>query len=367
MSPKIAGTGLIALDVVYGIEAEAPQCFAGGTCGNVLTIMNFLGWESLPIGRLGADPAGDMVRSDLRRWGLKTDLCSLAPMATPIIVERIREDKAGARYHTFSWSCPQCGERLPGYSPVTGKAAEGALPRLPAANVFFFDRASRGALVLARDQAAKGAIIVFEPSGLGQQRAFREAMELAHIVKYSHERRKSFDEWLSTGAPLLEIETLGRGGLRYRSRLSSASNARWHQLTALEIPEVRDTVGAGDWCTAGVIYKLCGSGTAGLERRSAEEVEHALSFGQALAAWNCTYEGARGGMYRVSKADVLAIVQDLLAGEGSPALVYQHEEDALTARGRICTSCKAPGGPKKATGRPKKAARRRQAAKPSRK
>lgn len=45
--PAIAGTGLIALDVVIPNEPRSlPQLWAGGTCGNVLTALAYLGWDS---------------------------------------------------------------------------------------------------------------------------------------------------------------------------------------------------------------------------------------------------------------------------------------------------------------------------------
>jgi fructokinase len=189
-----------------------------------------------------------------------------------------------------------------------------------------------------------------------------DALQLAHVVKYSHGRRKSFDEWLSTGKPLLEIETLGRGGLRYRSRLQNPSKSRWHQLSAPEVSDVRDTVGAGDWCTAGILFKLCASGAQGLSGRSDEEVEQALAFGQALAAWNCGYEGARGGMYHVTREELLEVAHDLLVGEGSPVLAPMDDEPP-PAVARICAFCKPS---RKPSSKPKKAPKTRQRSKSSR-
>ena len=60
----IVGTGLVALDVV--IDDESPQVqrlFAGGTCGNVLTILSFLGWNSFPVARIAKDSAGERRNS----------------------------------------------------------------------------------------------------------------------------------------------------------------------------------------------------------------------------------------------------------------------------------------------------------------
>src|SRR5437879_1248419 len=56
--PAVLGTGLIALDVVVGPQpGAAPRCWAGGTCGNVLTILAYFGWRSYPAATLGNDVA----------------------------------------------------------------------------------------------------------------------------------------------------------------------------------------------------------------------------------------------------------------------------------------------------------------------
>ena len=52
-NPTVYGTGLVALDIVIGSDAnESAYHWAGGTCGNVLTILSYLNWTSFPIARL---------------------------------------------------------------------------------------------------------------------------------------------------------------------------------------------------------------------------------------------------------------------------------------------------------------------------
>ena len=89
---KVFGTGLIALDLVIGPDSEAPiRSWAGGTCGNVLSILAYLGWDAYPIARMNEDVASDRVRADMRRWKVHLDWADCAPTAhTPIIVQEIR-------------------------------------------------------------------------------------------------------------------------------------------------------------------------------------------------------------------------------------------------------------------------------------
>lgn len=355
MEPIAIGTGLVALDVVVGIDAEeGPRLYAGGTCGNVLAILSYFGWRSFPFARLGDEPAGRLFR-DLERFGVDLKYAKLAPTAaTPIIVERIRRDSSGELYHSFSWSCPQCKSRLPGYAPVPAAAITPHLEELPATSIFFFDRVSRGALTLARAAQAKGAIIFFEPSGVGEPKLFQEALTIAHIVKYSQERMKTLGEWFDdeAGQPsarLLEIETLGRGGLKYRTRLPADRTQDWRHVDAYPVPTLRDAAGCGDWTTAGIIDKIGREGLDGLRRMPMATLASAVRHGQALAAWNCGYEGARGGMYSVASAELARIADRITAAEElklpSASSARAATEDPLD---KICVSC-----------RPERARRRR--------
>jgi sugar/nucleoside kinase (ribokinase family) len=305
-SSRIVGAGLIALDVVVAAD-EKPRFFAGGSCGNVLAILGFLGWKAQGIGRLNRDATAERVIRDLRRWQVRTDLMHLLPQARPpIIFHKIFRSPDGEARHKFSLRCPYCGEWLPQYKPVPASSIASAAPKLLQADVFFFDRASRATLDLASRFRQAGATIFFEPSGQGDPRLFSEALAVAHIVKYSFDR---FSELSEAGVrPPLEIQTLGDEGLRYRTQFSN-----WASLPAVEITSVVDTAGCGDWTTAGFLFALPRQ-AGDLRNVSSKELKRALRFGQILAAWNCSFEGARGGMYRTTAAELLQYAEMILDG-----------------------------------------------------
>ena len=302
--PEVFGTGLIALDLVVGPDPGAPvRSWAGGTCGNVLSILAYLGWDAYPIARMNDDAASDRVRADMMRWGVRLDWADCAPTAhTPIIVQEIRRTRDGRPDHRFSWSCPRCGARLPPFKAITVDAVEPIKPALAGASVFFLDRLSRAALALAAEASACGAVVVFEPSGKTNDKLMAEALALAHIVKYADHRLAGIGGVMASGsAVLLEVQTLGARCLRYRHRLRRGVS-RWMHLGSVPAPRLADTCGAGDWCTAGLIAKAAAGGRDGFHRTGARGVRDALRHGQALAAWNCGFEGARGGMmYAVSR------------------------------------------------------------------
>ena len=65
------GTGLLALDVILnGSPTTPPKFNAGGSCGNVLTILSFLDWSIFPIARLADNKASIELLNDLNNWNV---------------------------------------------------------------------------------------------------------------------------------------------------------------------------------------------------------------------------------------------------------------------------------------------------------
>ena len=314
--PKIMGTGLLALDLVMGLDPDIPiRSWAGGTCGNVLSILAYLGWDAFPIGRMNGDPASQRVKADMVQCGVHLDFISCGPTSnTPIVIQEIRRSREGYPTHRFLWSCPQCGNWLPTFKPVTLGAVEIVSPNIPGTAVFFMDRVSRAALTLAARASAAGAIVFFEPSAKSDPKLFGEALELAHIVKYSDQRLSEASGAMhSNSATLLEIQTLGASGLRYRYRVDKEI-PDWINLSAITPMRLSDTCGSGDWCTAGLVAKIAKGGQASLRNSGTNIIRDALQYGQALAAWNCGFEGARGGMYVNDLPAIMSQVNALLKG-----------------------------------------------------
>ena len=335
---KIFGTGLIALDQVIGLDPRTPvRCWTGGTCGNVLSILAWLGWDAYPVARMNDDAASEYVREDMAHWGVHLDWITCAPTThTPIIVQEIRRGRNGRPKHRFSWSCLRCGEWLPPYRAVTVNAVEAIKPALADASVFFLDRLSRATLTLAADASARGAVVVFEPSTKATDKLMTEALALAHVVKYADDRVDSLQDAMEDwSAALLEVRTLGEKGLEYRHRLGRGTS-NWIHLKAVSAPRLADASGCGDWCTAGLIAKAAVGGQNGLRRTAARGVRAALRYGQTLAAWNSCFEGARGGMYAVTLREFDRQVTSLWDGQ-----LDEIKEEAVRDKGTKVVTCPA--------------------------
>jgi fructokinase len=137
---------------------------------------------------------------------------------------------------------------------------------------------------------------------------------------------------------LLEIETLGASGLRYRMR--TKNDRRWHERRAFQPPRLSDAAGSGDWLTAGLIDQLCRSGVDGLRALDGHGLVEALDYAQSLSAWNCAFEGARGGMYGMTVSRLAAVAANIRAHTTETKLLTK--ERGSVSRGAFCGECARP-------------------------
>lgn len=313
--PVSVGSGLLALDwLLLGKQrVRANQRYAGGSCGNVLTILSFLGWKSFPVARIGADSQAKTLLNDLKAFHVDTTFVRReAKGVTPIIVLRRSVDDKGNQKSRFEWRNPESGGWLPQYRPLPKRYAEAVSPRLPQANLFYFDRAEPSTLLLATAMREKGAIVFFEPSSCKDDALFTSCLAVSDIVKYSSDRIPNPPRNPKSKSPKIEIQTLGNQGLRYRLKLNENEPGSWHVSDAVGVADFKDATGCGDWCSAGIIHELCHQSRTAFLSLNQKAIEAGIRFGQALAAINCKYDGARGPMYSLSPQDLSNQVEDLL-------------------------------------------------------
>lgn len=310
------GTGLVALDVVISNDMQIPAHFlAGGSCGNVLTILSYFGWQSYPIARLSDNGASSLLLEDLKQWLVNSDFMTFtADGSTPIIIHRILKDKQGLSKHRFEFKNPEDGKYLPSYKPCLSKSVKDIVTNSPTPQVFYFDRINRASIDLAKEYKAKGTVIFFEPSSIKDEKGFKECLEVSDIIKFSEDRIPNYNETFLKGQALLEIQTMGDKGLRYRRK----NDIKWTELKGFHIDNVIDTAGAGDWCTAGIISTIFSMSTKNPEELLTDEIlTKAFKFGQVLSALNCTYEGARGLMYSIKYKELRLKVENILSANSN--------------------------------------------------
>ena len=313
--PSCWGAGFVAMDVV-DVDGEK-FASTGGSCGNVMAILAWLGWLARPIARLGTDVTGEFIREELRGLGVDTGyLTDEAHIRSPIVLQRFAMARDGRRTHRFSLTCPGCGRWLPRHRSITLALSKSLATGDETPDVFYFDRVSPASLALAQAAKGSGALVVFEPSSVDDEAKFQRAVDSCHVLKYSQERLGHVPDLPFAAFPELIVETQGQLGLRYRWK------NRWSHLDAFAVEYVVDASGSGDWCTAILIHELGRSGANSLLSSTRSRIAEALESGQAAAAVNCGFCSARGAMQALS----LSELNDRLATLGHNASRIEHSE-----------------------------------------
>ena len=323
--PVVVGLGRLALDVVSGLPGHGLTLpTAGGTMGNVLTILAALGWRSFPVAAIGPDDAGEALLEDLAAFSVDVRYVHVEGGGTPIWIEILDPaDMSGTWRHEYRGFCPVCEARLPRFRTPPRALVELALEQ-ERPDCVFVDRLTPMFLEEILRARTAGSIVIFEPSAaltpdVAQIIANVDMLKYSSRYTVSPEPRR-----LSSGA--IEIRTHGAKGFEYR-----VGSGDWLWREAVQARRIVDDAGCGDWFTAGLLHKLVGSSPAALE--------DSLAAAREVAAWNCSFLGARGGMY-VSTADEREWSSPLgLRDQGIARAVR------CTREVRICSSCSAFSSP----------------------
>lgn len=293
-TPNIAvGAGLISLDVLIWDGQLIPvSYYAGGTCGNVMMILSYMGWETYPIARLDGTKDGLRVLSDMEKHQVHTDFVTTNDGKTPVIVQRNFINKDGVPTHKFESRANNIGRFYLDFKSLTMKQADEVISKIDfVPKVFFFDRVSPAIQKLATTFKKMGSVLFFEPSSrCSDVKRFYQCVELADIVKFSEQRFKDTNQFDAFESKLL-IQTQGANGLNYRL------NTGWKHLEPFANDKVVDTAGAGDWTAAALINEMFkDKEIKSISHFTAYEIEKVLYKAQIIGARSCSYEGARGMM-----------------------------------------------------------------------
>lgn len=279
----VVGTGFVVLDRIHADRSVSEVL--GGTCGNVLITLAMLGWSVAPLVRIGDDDEGHRLVEEFREAGAETGLISVREGERTPIVAQYTDVTAGR--HRFSFVDEATGTRFPPFSSIAGGDVAKARQMLEGCAAFFADRVSPDILSAMRLAREHGAVVVFEPSEARQAALFREAVALATIVKVSADRIDPAQFRSDRGSGQYAIVTRGCEGTDVRV------GDRWMRLPAAAAPALRDTAGAGDMVSVGLLDAVLRADGNDGSLDPAVVIEGVVA-GQRLAAANCAFVGARG-------------------------------------------------------------------------
>ena len=291
--PRLLTAGYLTLDIIIrDLGARDYWHAAGGTCGNVSVFASMLGADVSILARVGEDQRSQRLLENLATSGVDTTRVEhVGRLCTPGIVELVRSSPEGA--HRFTRRCPVCGTQLPKAAVVSKRQADKEVKCIEGFDAFFFDRATSATVRLAEAAREAGLLVMFEPTSIPRTAWAERAAALSDIVKISLQPGHRRGKWRPTSGASTQfiIETLGARGARVQERSTHGWGA-WHELPSATQSCVRDTAGAGDWLTAGLITSLLPQpGALAIEAMLAS-----IEYGQRLSAISLAFDGPNGAL-----------------------------------------------------------------------
>ena len=300
-TPRLLTAGYLTLDlIVRDLAARDYWHSAGGTCGNVSIFTSALGLDVSLLARVGEDQRGHRVLSDMTAGGINAAGIEQVPgLATPGIVELITGAPEGD--HRFTHRCPECAIRLPKQAVVSHSTAKMQVKSIKQFDAFFFDRATSATLLLAAAAREAGLLVMFEPPNVPRTARALRAAELSDIVKTSRRPGYRGRDWelRPDAATRFIVETLGPKGVRAR-HWSSTGWGEWQNMSPFPPAQIKDTAGAGDWMTAGLLTNL-------LPRKDAIGIDPLLAsieYGQRLSAISIAFDSPAGALTALGSSTI---------------------------------------------------------------
>lgn len=298
MKKTIIGSGIYNLDQIYVRDyPEWPRLRpfnerlvteeVGGTCGNVMTILAWMGWKAMPQASFDNSPEGLKLTSDLKRYGCDCRYVSNTPDGgTTMLRCTHKKDADGKNTIAFRTGSPG-GSRFPRRRFIRKRdqapAFLEALTEVP--SIYFFDDPAAGHRMLARELGCKGAIVYFEPSAI-KTKADLECIEYSNIIKFSNENVPD-TAFIERFHDKLFIQTMGAQGLRFK-----LGDQPWVSLPACPCEKVVDWEGAGDWTSATFIN--CLASVDSFNSLNQNNLRDMLTQAQKVASQSVAYLTSKG-------------------------------------------------------------------------
>ena len=298
---RLLGTGIFNWDLIYVREYplghQRNRIFeeklvveeVGGTCGNVMCMLSYFGWQAFPLTKLDRSEEGLGMTDSLKKYGCDCRfVTNTDDGGTTILTIKHGLDENGNKRTRVMHGSPG-GSRFPRRRHLRlrdqAPAFIEALDFVP--DVFFFDDPAAGYRYMARELREKGALVYFEPSVIKEKADF-ESIKASDVVKFSGENVQDVS-FVDDYKDKLFIQTLGGEGLRFNLR-----GEGWVNLPPVENDNVVDWEGAGDWTTSAFLNELAEADALSVKRLTFKLVKEALEKAQDVASKSVSFMGSKG-------------------------------------------------------------------------
>ena len=278
------------------VEELYKECI-GNTCGNVATILPYLGVQTFPIAHFDMSEQGLKLTSDLKHYGADIRFVQNTPKGGTTLFECIhKRDK-----NTGEWirGCRQYSpdSRFPKRKNLRGRdEAPAFLANLDfTPNVYFFDSPESGFRVLAEGLRQKGTLVYFEPEGKDEESKLMDAIRKSDVIKFSDERFSNVD-FCQNFTDKLFVQTMGRKGIRF-----SLCGNEWQTVAPVPNDNVVDAEGAGDWATSQFIACLCEKDILSISKMTEQNIHWCLEKACETASRSVSFLSSKGMIDEVLK------------------------------------------------------------------
>ena len=296
MKKTIIGSGIYNLDtIVVRDYPEWPRLRpftdnvvleeVGGTCGNVMCILSWLGWEARPLACLDDSPEGLKITEDLRRYGCDCRYVTNTPGGGTTRLRCTHKKTADGEHVMSVRAGSPGGSRFPKRHFLRARDEAPAfletLEEAPA--VFFFDDPAAGNRLIAKELHKRGSLVYFEPSKVVSN-ADLEAVAISNLIKFSDENVPDVS-FVDAYKDKVFIQSMGAKGARFKFK-----GEPWAMIEDATNESVVDTEGAGDWLSSEFINAIIGAG----KDFTYEDVRNALLTAMGWAGVSVRYMGSKG-------------------------------------------------------------------------
>lgn len=300
MKKTIIGSGIYNLDtIVVRDYPEWPRLRpftdnvyleeVGGTCGNVMSILAWLGWDAKPLACLDDSPEGLKITEDLKRFGCDCRYVTNTPDGGTTLLRCTHKKDLNGKHAMSVRAGSPGGSRFPKRHFLRARDEAPAfletLSEAPA--VFFFDDSAAGNRLIAKGLKERGSLIYFEPSKLSSN-ADLEAVSISDIIKFSDENIPDMS-FADAYNDKLFIQTMGANGVRFK-----LLDQPWMTLNGIPATSVVDTEGAGDWFTAALINEMAEARMMSLEAHYRYRLVDVFRNAMEIAARSIGHMGSLG-------------------------------------------------------------------------
>lgn len=299
----VLGTGNIALDIIS--QREYPEGFdpakkrnpfkdnliieeVGNTCGNVMTMLPYLGVDTYPIGHFDDTEQGLKITESLKHYGANTRFVKNSPQGGTTLMNCLHKlDEKGR--HAMSHRATSPGSRFPKRKLLRKDEVQAFLDQLDfRPDAYFFDAAEAGPRELAAALKAQRVLVYFEPEGDKEKRKFLHGVEVSDIVKFSETKITDLD-FVRQYPDKLFIRTMGSKGMEFCLR-----GMGWKHVAPVPNTNEVDWEGAGDWTTSVILAELCKQNKLDVAQLTEEDVASILHTAATIASRSVSYMTSHG-------------------------------------------------------------------------